>query len=620
MAELGIPFRLTEVDGVPCFWADAPGPATAGLLFRVGCADESLASSGLTHLVEHLALFELGRPRYDYNGNVDATTTSFYATGDPTELVAFVAHVCTAVRNLPAGRLEAEKRVLGIEEQRAEAGVLERMLMMRFGAAGHGLPFYEQMGLRRLGAEEVDAWARHWFTRGNAALWMTCPPPAGLRLPLPDGARIPPPDPQPAADLELPAYAASGTGGIASTMVSRRSSAIGVASRTVADRAHSVLRLERGLSYDVAAWQFPLTGELTHRLLSVDCMDEHAGEVLEALVGIYDSVAADGPTRDELTEACEGSIRALCEDEAVPGGLDYMAVDELLGAPKLWKEDLAREARAVSYAEAAAALREAMTTQLVIGPAGAANPSGRLNDFPWFSHDRVSGLDLRPPRGGRRRSRPAVRLIVGQEGVSHVSDDTDRATTVRFGQLAAALQEPDGSLTLIGRDGAIVPLDPHAFKGAGQVVADLERRLAPELLIPPRDTLSDRAPGVEQVARRKLRQRWMVDPELKLLHDRLDHHENLVTMAEATIGFNHGLLALTDRRVVWLYQGDTEPIVRELPYSDVHGVKLSRVPSHVVTLQSPAGETAFSRITPKERGPEIVEEIQRRVAVARAPQ
>ena len=46
----GIPFHVAEVDGVPVFWADAPGRGAAGLLFRVGRTDESLAGAGVTHL------------------------------------------------------------------------------------------------------------------------------------------------------------------------------------------------------------------------------------------------------------------------------------------------------------------------------------------------------------------------------------------------------------------------------------------------------------------------------------------------------------------------------------------------------------------------------------------
>jgi hypothetical protein len=617
---LGIPYQLTDVDGVPCFWADAPGPCMAGLLFRVGRADEQLAGGGITHLIQHLALLELGHQRYDYNGQVDATTTSFYATGEPSDVVSFLAHVCRALREPPLDRVSAERRVLGIESERREPGLGERLLMMRFGAAGHGLPFYEELGLRRLGSEQLQDWSRSWFTRANAVLWITCPPPPELWLALPDGQRMPAPEPQAIGALELPAFAAAGSGGVASTLVVRRSPAIAVAARTVADRAHALLAVERGLADDVAAWQFPLTGDLSHRSLTLRCEDDVAPEVVEAIAGIYASVAADGPAREELALAYEDAMRAIADPEAVPGGLDYMAVNELLGAPRMWKEELAREAEAVSYAEVAAALREALTTQLVLAPAGTPGPAGalELRDFPWFSTERVQGMELRPDRTRRRRGDPAVRLVVSQDGVSHVSDDTGQASTVHFAELAAALQEPDGSLVLIARDGAIVPLDPNVFRGAGEVIGDLEQRLPPELVVPPRDALSWLGAGVEQVARRKLRRRWVVEKELRLLPDRLDHEEDVITLCEAVVGFKPGLLTLTDRRVIWLHQGPRELVVRELPYGHVTDVKLSRFPSHVVTLRSPAGETAFSEIHPKERGQEIVQETRRRVAAAQA--
>jgi hypothetical protein len=594
-ADLGIPFRLAEVDGVPCFFADAPGPASAGLLFRVGRADEQLATGGLTELVQRLALSGFGGRRYEYEARADATTASFYATGEPAELAEFVRDVARSLGAFSSDGIDGERRVLGIDAERRDPTTLERMLMMRFGAVGHGLAFYEPFGLRWLRAEHVEDWARRWFTRGNAALWMTCPPPAGLRLDLPDGARMPTADPVALAALALPSFAAAGSDGVASTMLAPRSAAIGAAARTVAGRAHAAFDGE------VATWQFPLTAGLTHRLLSAGCGPEAVGD----LVAIFDSVAADGPTRDELADATEAAVHAACADDAVPGGLERMAVDELLGAPRRWKEDLAHEAESVSYAEAAAALREALTTQILLTPVGTAKPGERFQDFPWFSHERIEGMPLRTLKRGQ-----GVRIVVSQEGVSHVADETGHASTVRFGDVAAALQEPDGSLTLIGRDGALVPIDPHAYKGAGQVVADLEQRLPPELVVPPRET-----GRLEQLARRKLRLGAPVAEDLQLLGHRLDHDEQAVTLCEAVLGFKRGVLALTDRRVIWLHRGPREPMVRELPYGDVLNVKLSRIPSLLVTIKSPVGETAFSQIQPKERATEIAEEIRRRASV-----
>jgi hypothetical protein len=84
------------------------------------------------------------------------------------------------------------------------------------------------------------------------------------------------------------------------------------------------------------------------------------------------------------------------------------------------------------------------------------------------------------------------------------------------------------------------------------------------------------------------------------------------------VGFKWGLLALTDRRVIFASQGPRHPIVRELPYTHVLDATLARVPSQMLTLKSPVGETAFAQITPKDRAPEMLAEIQARAAAAQA--
>ena len=591
MAELGIPFNLTEVDGVPCFWADVPGPCSAGLLFRVGRADEQLAAGGITALAAR-------------GGQIESTTTAFYFTGDPAEVAAALEQTCRALHSPPGDDFEGERRDLARAAESSEPGTADRLLMMRFGAAGFGLGFYEPFGLRWLTAEHVASWAAERFTSANAALGLTAPPPADLQLPLPRGARMPPPSIEPMQGLDLPAFAASGSDGVSSSVVTERSMAMTLASRAIAGRA-------RALGHEVTAWQVPLTAGLAHRYLEVGCTTEEAPGVLDSVLGAFAAVAADGPAAEELDQIRSAVTGGLADDQAVPGALDGMAVDELLGAPRQWKEDIAQAAESVSYADAAAAVRSAIATQIVLAPAGTPKPADRqLGDFPWFSRARTQGMELRPDRRNRKSD---ARLVVSQEGVSHVAGD--RASTVRFADVAAALQEADGSLTLIGRDGAIVPLDPTYFKGAGQIVADLERRLPPTLIVPPRDTTGG---GLELLARRKLRPRWNIDRHLQLLRATLDHEELPVTLCEAVLGIKAGVLAVTERRVVWVGFDDRSELVREYPYAALASVTTTRFPSAIVTLRAHNGDTAFSRIQPKERATEVAAEVQRRIAAAHA--
>ena len=77
-----------DVDGVPTLLAATGGPMHAGLTFRVGTADETLARSGITHLIEHLALAPLGLADYHVNGATAPAFTTFHTQGSEADIAA----------------------------------------------------------------------------------------------------------------------------------------------------------------------------------------------------------------------------------------------------------------------------------------------------------------------------------------------------------------------------------------------------------------------------------------------------------------------------------------------------------------------------------------------------
>ena len=163
-------------------------------------------------------------------------------------MAEFLRLVGAALAELPADRVEVERRVLRAEAQREDPGVVARMLDHRFGAAGFGLTNYGELGLRWLDAEDLRRWSAERFTRGNAVLWMTGEPPDDLGLELPDGPRHPLPLPEP-LELELPGYVAEGSGGVALTGLGERSTALRVAMAVAGERLYDAVRGERGLAY-----------------------------------------------------------------------------------------------------------------------------------------------------------------------------------------------------------------------------------------------------------------------------------------------------------------------------------------------------------------------------------
>jgi zinc protease len=195
-----------RVGEVPVVWQETPGPVIAALGFRVGRADEPLARSGLTHLVEHLTLSGLGERLYDYDGFVNGTMTWFGFRGTPGELAEYLGHIGRRLAAPPLDRLEAELGVVRVEEARRSMSMAGRCLLLRFGTRGWGTYDLPQYGLNRVTPDQVAAWTSEWFGAGNAALWMTGEPPPGLQLDLPAAPAQPEPSTPALPGRLLPAW------------------------------------------------------------------------------------------------------------------------------------------------------------------------------------------------------------------------------------------------------------------------------------------------------------------------------------------------------------------------------------------------------------------------------
>jgi predicted Zn-dependent peptidase len=162
--------QQTVIDGVPVLFSPRPGPLSAGLVFRVGQADEILPNRGITHLVEHLALHHHGLSDYHYNGSTGQAYTDFSMSGSDSDVVAYLNGVCDTLLNLPLDRLEIEKEILRTEEAGRGRSSGEELALWRYGARGYGLVGYPELGVAQLRPEDVRYWADNWFVAGNAAL------------------------------------------------------------------------------------------------------------------------------------------------------------------------------------------------------------------------------------------------------------------------------------------------------------------------------------------------------------------------------------------------------------------------------------------------------------------
>lgn len=496
-----------EVDGVPTFWSPRDGDLLAGLVFRVGHADEPLPRRGVTHLVEHLVLHGVGRAPDHTNGEVDATTTTFCTHGSGAEVTAFLGAVCRSLHDLPMDRLAVESQVLHTEAASRSAGPTPPMLVWRYGATGYGLSGYEEYGLDNHTPNELRRWAAQWFTRGNAVLWLLGgPPPAGLALDLPDGPRMAPP----AASSALPrtpAYFTSRVNGVGLCSVVTRSTAATGYAHLLRRRLYQALRVEHGLSYSPSASYDPRDGTDAHIMAFADGLPTAHSQLVTGFVTVLDRLA-DEPLSVEETGEIATILRApLRNSEAAASIAVAAALDELFGVEPQRIQDFEASVAALSRQDLQAVAAAARDSALLMLPAGQQPPSSRYAPAPTGSAGIVDGQVLLSAEESASSERPmasSTRLVIGPTGVSVVNGPT--FLTVKYDECQLMLRWPDGARRLIGVDGFIVHIEPNLWTN-GQILPDLlDANVHPSIVVTqparPSEQIPHPAPS-EQPARRR---------------------------------------------------------------------------------------------------------------------
>lgn len=598
---------------MPVLWADGPEPFAGALVFRVGLADETLATLGLSHFVEHLALHRGGRQRFDVNGFVDETRTVFWAAGTREEVCGFLSDVAAAIGSLPLERLDTERRVLLTEAQGRAAHPLGLLLRCRFGVTGFGLLDCVELGLRRVDVDEVAAWAREWFTSGNAAVWLTGPPTDDFSLPLPEGARRLQREATPIPGLELPAHLETGSGAVQLAFLAPRSVAAAAAAELAGERADEDLRTHAGLSYAAGGLYWPLTATTAHLSWRADCLDEHALEVRARLLAALESLADPGPTSEQLADYAVRSRRMLTDPRAIPAYLDSTVHNLLIGASQETPEELLDRVASLTGDDVAAVVRKGLPTMLLVSPERTPPPARGF--LPYLEgSDRMTPVDgvVYPTKGWRSKSR----IVVGPAGSSFVDDASGAVVTILAEDVVALLSLGAGRLSIAGATGSDIILDARSFDNGDELVADLRRRFA-HVTVPLEDL--DGSDAVDRIASLKLKRRWTVTEELELLPAVLAPGEELVTLAEANHGRKGGMIALTDRRLLFLYKGirNKADMQIEIGYEAIESVRATSfaipgVWAPDVWVGTADKELKFKSVLPRERAAEIADEIRAR--------
>ncbi len=475
----------TEVDGVPTVIGQGRGSRVkAGLVFRVGQADETLATTGITHLVEHLALHQQGIGDYHFNGATAQNYTQFHVEGTTEHVVEYFASVCAGLRDLPFHRLETEKEILRTERTGRGSGPASQLPIFRYGAEGYGLSSYHELGLPTLTPDRVADWARTRFTRDNAVLWVIGDEiPSGLRLDLPRGTR----QPLPVVTSALPHtpawFPAPGEVLCLHALVQRSTAAM-VFARILGKALFADLRQRGGYSYTAQADYQVLDRDLAAVLAVADS----APDKQEAVVGGFVDVLArlrhrpvDAADLASATAAMRHDLEELDESQLVPG----YAVNHLLGRPQESREQMLAELDRVSVDDLAEVANEVYASALVQVPALGLGWAG-IQQAPAWSNGPVWGTEY-PPLGD-----DAGTLVVGSEGVSlRVGSES---VTVRYSDCVAVQAFPDGGRRIFGRDGFSIPVEPTMHRLAPGVTTSIVDSVPPSLVIPMPPRTPDQVP------------------------------------------------------------------------------------------------------------------------------
>jgi predicted Zn-dependent peptidase len=452
----------------------------ATLMFRVGRTDERLPWSGITHLVEHLALFQLGpTQRYEFNGAVTSNRTMFYATGTPAEIVGFLTLVTTALGNLPLDRVETEKSVLLAEASSRSMSAGDFMFSLRFGTRGNGLHRYREFGLLHVPPAWISGWAAQYFNRDNAVLWLSGPPPSDLNLVLPAGQRVLEAAVQPLA-LSLPAYAQAPVGGAGVSMVALRSTPLLMATNIAAARLLKRLRFDKGIAYSVLGGYFPMDGAQAHVSLWTDAQPGQTSAVLNDTVQTMYGMSSAGPNPDELAAEIDTMARNFEREDAAFGWLDRTAVRMLNGEPVQRPADLLADMQTVTPAAARDAMAQALKTAIYLGPEDVKTPPGINTYVPTFV-EAVQGQALQHAQGRLWRHPPT--LIVTADGVT-LSINPAEKITVRYESCEAVLQYRDHGICLVGFDGSSLPVNPSEWPQGIVAIQQILKYIPANRLVP----------------------------------------------------------------------------------------------------------------------------------------
>lgn len=496
------------VDGVQVLhFPDRTGLTEATLIFGVGERDETLATIGTLHALEHAVMSGVRRTPIDINGAVSASTTQFMATGSADLVSAFLTGVCRGLSSPPVDRLSEEARVLEAEGDGEILPSCPPAAVIRYGFRGLGVIGGPGPGPTGVRPADVRRMASTWFVAANALLVIEGDLPSGLRLPLSDGPRpvraaiFPRPLGHPAVvavdgplcELNLVAPAEPAT-------LTR------LAITVLDDRLTEVLRHDLGLVYsiDISPIRVPGGFDVTVR---TDPTPGRAGACLQALVTTVRALIDDVPTPEEVAHAKAVVVESLHGRDAAIGRLVESAVETMIDLPTgvIRLDDLAK----YGPDDVTAHLRLSGDDLIyVVGDGVDVDPASldleELEVSPSTERDLPAGEVFRPPliALALNRDARALRVVLTEEGLAQGFGG--KVQQLRWADVVGAVKVEDGDILVFGKSGQAIPVGPSLFKNGQRLIDAVLSNVPGDLIYeaPPDVDVAIDEPGASASAER----------------------------------------------------------------------------------------------------------------------
>lgn len=472
-AVAGVQFTETEVNGIRTFVADTPGPLCAELLLRVGHADETFTTRGITHLVEHLALFREDSGCPEVNGYVSWTFTSFRAVGNTEQVGRFLDGLVRQLARLPLDRMVDECRVLAAERMQRGPSIHQPLFVYRYGLRDFGLAFLDDASADQLDPQQVQDWADQHAAAHNAVLLLSGPPPPGFTSRLPDGVPLAVPDPARSMLAARPVWIHGPDDQVLMHAVVARSAASIVTGQILRRRLYATLREEHALAYSPTVAYEPMDARFALMGIGSDVAGEPERVARLLIDTISDLATGRRPATGDEIEMPVGLARQLLQTQGEQFEIArQQALSALLGRRLRTAEQVVAAQEATTAADvmraAAAVLDDAMIAvpeQVALAP-------------PW----RRAPACVEEPIGAGRRYRSLgddapQQVVVNGSGLT-VTQEGEHPVTIVAERTVAAMRRNDGGTILLSEDGCQFPFHPALWRHGDELARSIERTFA----------------------------------------------------------------------------------------------------------------------------------------------